>query len=356
MLSNTIVSIKINGEVKIGLFEIKDFLSKFSSTKIPAKRLFLDGTLVPTKNTYVRYVCGNCNKEKEILLKKFLLKNNLICRSCKERDKDKRKRQSEYMKKTYSDFGLVKSFKAFKDKKSILDIIIDSEEEFQSESEDFKINYEKMHLTADEFSEISHKIYKINDIIFNNNFEYCYSIKTNNQMKYSSYIFKDNIFTNVNNIVYICDNCSELFSSSRKPKEKYLNNHKYLCPKCYLSNRTFKIKPLKNINNEVITYQSAPELRLIDFCNKNNILIENGPTVSFYFNDKKRKYRIDYYIPKLNILIEIKGNHIWHQEQIISGRWELKEKAANDYANYNNLQYFLVFDDKLDEFINSLKI
>ena len=149
------------------------------------------------------------------------------------------------------------------------------------------------------------------------------------QMKYSSFLYdkeNDNLI-NFNNIEYICDNCSDIFNSTRKPKEKYIKDKKYLCPQCYMSNRVFKIKIIKNINNENIKYQSSPELKLINFCNEHDILIQNGPIVNFIFNDKKRKYRIDYYIPDYNLIIEIKDNHIWHKQQIETGKWELKENV-----------------------------
>ena len=88
-------------------------------------------------------------------------------------------------------------------------------------------------------------------------------------------------------------------------------------------------------------------------CNDNDIIIENGPIVSFLFNNKERKYYIDYYIPSENLIIEIKDNHIWHKEQVKIGLWSLKEKAAIKYAEENGLTYKLVFSQHLDEFLNS---
>jgi hypothetical protein len=355
MLSNNIISVTINSVVKEGYFEIKDHIDKYNSNKISSKRLFLDNKLIPTKNTVITYLCNDCKNKKSILLKKFLLKKSLICRSCKE-DDSKNINHSIYMRNTYNMYGKVKSFKIFKEKISIDELITNSKIEFDGESEYFKESYKSTHLTENEFSNISYKIFKVNGVLFNSNFKYIYSIKTNNQMKYSSYLYDNKNLINLNNLIYICDSCSELFSSTRKPKEKYINSKKYLCTKCYLSNRTFKIKNIININNKIVTYQSNPELKLITYCNSNNIIIENGPTVNFYFSEKLRRYHIDFYIPYFKFIVEIKGNHIWHKEQTISGKWNLKENAAIKYAKENNLTYFLIFDNKIDEFISSLMI
>lgn len=120
-----------------------------------------------------------------------------------------------------------------------------------------------------------------------------------------------------------------------------------------MSNHIFPVKTIKNINGNLIRWQSKPELKLVNFCNENNILIENGPIVYFFFKNKKRKYHIDYYIPDKNLIIEIKDNHIWHQQQIKMGKWILKENAAIEHARENGLTYKLLFSQHLNEFLNS---
>ena len=68
-------------------------------------------------------------------------------------------------------------------------------------------------------------------------------------------------------------------------------------------------------------------------------------------NGKKRRYIVDFMIPKLNILIELKANHVWHKNQIKNGMWGakmsrieelIKKKEYNSYEliyqnNFNNI-------------------
>ena len=157
------------------------------------------------------------------------------------------------------------------------------------------------------------------------------------------------------NITYKCENCDKPFLSntSRLPKPK-LNNYKILCRECSLCNKIFKIRNILNICNNKIVYQSKQELDLINFCNKNNILIENVPKLKYYFENKTRTYSVDFFIPSLKILIELKDYHIWHKNEVIYGKWACKEKAATEYCEINNLKYELVFKENLDKFLINL--
>ena len=84
-----------------------------------------------------------------------------------------------------------------------------------------------------------------------------------------------------------------------------------------------------------------------------NILIQNGINIKYFFNDKERTYNIDFFIPSKKLLIEIKDNHIWHKNQMKSGRWEVKDKKAKEYAKNNGLEYKLIFTQYLEEFLNT---
>ena len=87
------------------------------------------------------------------------------------------------------------------------------------------------------------------------------------------------------------------------------------------------------------------ELKFIRYCNIHKILLYNGPKITYNFNDKNLTYKIDFCIPKLKLLIEIKDNHVWHREQISSGKWESKLKGVNKYIletdTYNN--YIVIY-------------
>ena len=70
-------------------------------------------------------------------------------------------------------------------------------------------------------------------------------------------------------------------------------------------------------------------------------MVSNGPKVSYHFNGVDRIYRVYFQIN--NDLIELKDNHIWHQNDVKSGKWDEKKKAVDKLIknnNYNNF-YFI---------------
>jgi hypothetical protein len=95
-----------------------------------------------------------------------------------------------------------------------------------------------------------------------------------------------------------CDNCEKEWRC--KSLEGFKNCFKILCPECKLCNRTFKIRPIKNINNEIITYQSKLELKFINWCDSNMLIVKNGPSIEYIFNNKKHKYSSLKHILKIN--------------------------------------------------------
>ena len=50
-------------------------------------------------------------------------------------------------------------------------------------------------------------------------------------------------------------------------------------------------------------------------------------------------------------MIEIKDPHIWHKDQVKSGKWNAKENSAVIYASDNGFEYKLVFSQYLNEFL-----
>ena len=145
------------------------------------------------------------------------------------------------------------------------------------------------------------------------------------------------------NIELKCDNCNNNFIS--KDLHSHKNKIKALCKDFNLTNNIFKIRTYKNLANETICYQSKFELKFIRYCNENKILVINGPKIEYNRSNSKKihTYKIDFAIPKLKLLIEIKDNHIWHKEQVQSGKWEEKvsgiEKFLQNNSTYCNVVY-----------------
>jgi hypothetical protein len=107
---------------------------------------------------------------------------------------------------------------------------------------------------------------------------------------------------------------------------------------------SFIRKKYKDTN---IHYQGSYEL---DFLEKyyDKFDIENGKTFKYFLNNKKHIYYSDFYIPSLNLVIEIKSNYIYelHKEKVIEKERTVKLEKYNyililnkDYSEFNK-KYF----------------
>ena len=86
--------------------------------------------------------------------------------------------------------------------------------------------------------------------------------------------------------------------------------------------------PFKNINNELILYQSKLELKFINWCNNNNILVVNGPIVS-----SDHKYKVNFMITRkeCSVLIDINKANKINQEKINAVNNLIKKGEYNKY-------------------------
>jgi hypothetical protein len=147
-----------------------------------------------------------------------------------------------------------------------------------------------------------------------------------------------------------CDNCEQYWRA--KDLKKFKNDIKIFCKDCSLTNKTFKIRRTNNVNNDIVLYQSKLELKFINWCNNNNILVINGPIIKYNFNGDKR-YRVDFQIG--NDLVEIKDCHIWHRNDVKSGKWDEKKKAVDNLIKnneYNN--FYLITPSNWNDMLKKL--
>lgn len=127
-----------------------------------------------------------------------------------------------------------------------------------------------------------------------------------------------------------------------------------MCSSCTLCNKTYKIRTTKNCVNDIILYQSKLELKFIHWCNNNAIVVNNGPVLPYYFENKERKYRVDFKIKDL--LIEIKDNHHWFQNDIKSGKHNAKIEAVNDAIKKGEYkEYYLITPDVWNNTLKKIK-
>jgi len=301
--------------------------SKYSSTKETIWYVFINDIKIKKTSEYlISYKCLTCNQVNTVATTQFLRKIRQCktkCYQCNITDLN----TNEPRKK------LVKI--------SLIDYHLESIKEFENYPDQYTNSYLLSHLTEQDYNKLLKNIIsfgngKYTDII---NYEFWSIYKVNNQMKFTSVIYDkiNNIIFKANQPIVKCDNCEKNWRC--KSLEGFKNCYKILCQECKLCNRTFKIRPIKNINNDIIVYQSKLELKFIEFCNNNNIVVLNGPNIEYSFNNKIRKYRVDFLIN--NILIEIKDFHIWHKNQVASGLWDIKLNTVNEYVRINNLKTYL---------------
>lgn len=341
----SITSITLNN-TEINEYEIEKHISPYSNTKIPIYKLKIDDKYINRSNKYrIKYNCVNCKETNVVSLTQFLRKinkkENKTCKHCRNKDEKKRKDQSIYMIERY------KHDKIKKDK-------IKKDTKFDDMSECFKDKYTKKYLTKTEFDNVKHKIISINgEKKMWKKYDYLFARKINNQTRFNPYLYDTQSDTYIK-LVYIkwkCDNCDKHFINRDLFIQK--NQRKILCKDCKLCNKIFKIKSTYNINKTKILYQSKLELLFIDWCNKNDIVIINGPKIKYDFNGKSRIYKLDFALPELNMLIEIKDNHCWHNEQVKNGKWRAKEDATLSFLKRS--KKYKTFDLVFPNNLNSIK-
>ena len=339
-LSNSIASVLNADGIEI-LFtnaELKYNIGYWTQGKTTLS-LFLDGKKCQVKGTKVTYKCS-CGRINTILLKKFLTKTKLACVHCAE-TKEKSEWHSKVMQAKKNGIDLAK--------KKITTCY-----DFDSETDEFKKLYWRynQNLTIEEFNEVLKYIYSIDGVVLDgiNSIEYLPTEPCKNQKRYTPMISLDGIKHSFKNIYLKCPFCGNIFRISRGFKQRILE-HNFDCKECKFVNKSFAIRKY----NDELSYQSQKELEFIEGCVKRGIIVKNGPRIPYLFNNSKHNYRIDFEIPCLKKIIEIKDMHIWHKNQLKSGKWQAKEKAANTYCEQIGYEYRILFPNEFDDFFKTVE-
>ena len=328
--------------------ELKFESSKYSSTKENIWHVFINGNKIKKSSEYLfSYDCLSCNKLNTCASTQFLRKIRQAKSQCFQCN-NITLNETEYDRKPKT--------KVEKEEKTYRQKYEDSQIEFETYPDQYRNSYLLSHLSLEDYTRIKPKIISFGNGKFTDmdNYEYWSIFKVNNQMKFSYVIYDkiNDVIFKADQPIVKCDNCENNWRC--KSLETFKNCHKILCPECKLCNRTFKIRPIKNINNDIIMFQSKLELKFIEWCASENIVVTNGPNVNYVFHEKQHKYRVDF---KINdILIEIKDFHIWHRNQVESGIWGEKVKAVNKYILDNNLKkYYFITPNNWNQMIKELK-
>ena len=334
---NSIISIydkKTKQDIPIIKKELIFERSIYSSTNEKIWHVIInDNRLRKTTDIIITYICNSCNAKNQVGTTQFLRKIRQEKTHCYSCSNDYHSRSSSNNHDTIYKF---KSDKVMFHEKSI--------EEFNNCNDVYKNSYILSHLTEEDFERIQSKIISFGNGKYTDfeNYNFWSIYRVGNQMRYSSVIYdkKNDCIFKADQPIIKCDNCSKPWRA--KSVEGFKNDYKILCKECKLCNRTFKLRPIYNSAKETIMYQSKLEKKFVEWCNERNIIVHNGPSIPYVFENKSRIYRVDYQIT--DVIIEIKDFHIWHRNQIESGLWQTKLDAVNQYIleNANINKYFCI--------------
>ena len=332
--------------IPINKKELKFESSFYSSTKENIWHAFINDQKIKKTSEYLfTYRCLTCNKLNTCASTQFLRK----IRQCKAKCF-----QCNNITLNTTDFP--SKVKIARIEKTYRELYEQSKIEFDTYPDQYKNSYLLSHLSEEDYARIRPKIISFGNGKYTNldDYEYWPIYKVNNQMKFSYVIYdtiNDTIFKTDQPIIK-CDNCEKDWRC--KSLEIFKNCYKILCRDCKLCNRIFKLRPVKNINNQIIMFQSKLELKFIEWCSIAGIVVTNGPNIEYFFNGKSRKYRVDFRIGDL--LIEIKDFHIWHKNQVESGQWEAKTNAVNQYISNNGLKkYYFITPNNWNQMTGEIK-
>lgn len=329
----------------------------YSNTKTPVPRFLLDNKVISRNNDLVvGYKCLNCGVQNEITLNLYLrkvVKQTRCCDACKNMDPVKRQEHSAWM--SGDKISVVET--KWKEK-TLGQRLEESERDFLAEDTDFQASYFLKHLTTDEFNRIRGKLQSVGQGKITNlsMWEYFPYYRIWNQTKYTPMlIHKNNQINQVSQVnqiekptyvQWVCDECDQEFINRDLEVQK--NRLRILCADCGFCNRTFKVRSMITPWGK-IRFQSIQEQRWIQWCVENKILVENGPRISYSFSGKDHIYNVDFQIPAIKTLVEIKDNHVWHKNQVASGKWSNKEDAAQKWCADHGWRYVMIFPKTLSK-------
>ncbi len=138
------------------------------------------------------------------------------------------------------------------------------------------------------------------------------------------------------------DNVSKLQSIKDKKEQTTLTNYGVTNPSqsAFLFEKSQKSGKRIKLHQETgLYYRGTYEFDFLDFCYKNNIIVEKGPSISFDYKNKKTFYHSDYYISKYNLICEIKSDYYYEKYLELNLKKEEESKHKYNFIFIINKNY-----------------
>jgi hypothetical protein len=362
LLSNirAVLDKKTGKEIPIETIDFVKCSAPSSSTKVPIHKIQLNGEILSRHNPYrICYACIVCGSENTVNLDNVARKvnrNRRYCQHCRNLIPEKQQQHAEFM----TGLNIREYSKPLRPRKKTLagqELLDVSWRDFAEMDSDFIEAYYRKNLTTEEFNRIQDKIVhiqhgKIRDL---GAYDYIPHVRVWNQVMFVPKLFHRHtkLFEDIQDITYRCESCHKQFTNRDLSVQK--NKLKIYCQDCNFCNRTFRIRSIKNACGEHLTYQSPYELKFVRFCNESGIRVLDGPTITYSWNGKEDlRYRVDFYLPDLNWIVELKDNHHFHRHQVECGKWTAKMNAVEQVLHHHTYDKFLLIFPK--NYAESLKL
>ena len=154
-----------------------------------------------------------------------------------------------------------------------------------------------------------------------------------------------NIERNKNTVLekYGVNNVSQLDFVKIKKSETCFRNYGVYNPSqnIHIYHKSFKHKKYKHL-----TYQSSYEYDFILFCEENNLEIQDTSfNIDYNLHEKDRKYYPDFYLPKYNLICEVKSTYTFMKKY----EENIKKKEYTLSKGYN---FLFIIDKNYEELIS----
>lgn len=156
---------------------------------------------------------------------------------------------------------------------------------------------------------------------------------------------------------YGADNVSKLEEIKKQKQETCLKN--YGCENPSQNPNIFKKQLLSSYKiiyyNEELFAQGTYELHFLNYCEEKGILdlISNGPSLNYILESKgtEHTYHSDFYIEKLNLIIEVKSSYTYN--------YDLEKNLSKEkFSKLNGYNFLFLIDrdyNTFDEIIKEIK-